>query len=227
MLKCTTTFLFSALSVATAMGQFRPIATTRIERAISAKTDQGEIFVTARKLLLDVALPKWPSGKGLLFVLFDSSSGYFLWSLGRVPKTQQTAGTLDGSWTRSRFYIAADRLVYFFFGQSDLLIMESRAKANNLNDAEGRALSEAARRDPVTLGSYKSPDRVWINIGKLLPRDGWRNFCAPPDQPICGPMKLVDVIHKGNTWEVIVEGQWQQKFTLDDKYQVTATARIN
>lgn len=224
MLKSAGAFLSITLSLAAAMGQLSPIPTTRYDHAISAKADHGEIFIAAREMLVDVihTNPNWRSGKGALVILFDSSSGYFHWSLAPVPKNEQTANMTRGYGTLARAYVAADRFVQFGFGYPDLVIKESTAKANNLDDAEAKALSEATRRLPVRLG-YKSDDRVIINLVKLLPQ----GFAAPPGQPNLGPLKLLDVSHKGNTWEVILQGQWQHKITLNDKYQVTSTTRIN
>jgi hypothetical protein len=122
--------------------------------------------------------------------------------------------------------VAADRLVYFLFGSPDLVVQESRAKANNLDAAEAKALAEAGRQGLAVL-AYKRSDRVFIDLKKLLPHGVNQNFFAPPAQPINGPLKLLDVTHKGDTWELILQGQWQEKITLDDKYQVISTARIN
>ncbi len=211
---------------ATLMAQFSPIATTRYNHAISAKTDLGDVSIAVRQMLVDVSLPKWHSGKGSLSIFLDSSSGYFQWWLAPVAKTQQSARLVSGQGAHWRMYIAADRLLYFGFGHPNLIIKESREKARNLDDAEERALSDARRRGLAVL-AYKSPDRVLINLWKILPHNRSENFFAPPGDPRLGPLRLVDVVHKGNTWEVILQGQWQQKIVLNDKYEVTGTARIN
>jgi hypothetical protein len=217
------TVLLLIVSLTAAMAQINPAVTSKHDSTVTAKTDLGDRIVATREMLVDVTHPKWQSGKGALLVLFDSASGYYQWRIAPRPKTQQLPEMANiGKGDLDKFYVAPDRLVYFVLGYPYLYARESRQKANNLDEAEAKALSDAKGRLDSLL-AFKQDDQVATNLVKLLPSQ----FATPPGQPNRGPLKLVDVVHKGSTWEITVQGQWQEKITLDDKYQVTATSRIN
>ena len=216
-------FLSVTWFVTVLMGQLSPNATTKHDHALAAQADQGDLFVTAREMLVDISDPRWHSGKGALAILFDSSSGYYQWRLAPVAKNTQSADLTDGYGTLSRIHVSADRLVYFAFGYPNLAVKESRTKASNLDDAEAKALQEAKTRLPAVL-AHKMDDWVLTNLGKVLP---YLFFVPMGSSAISGPIKIIEIAHKANTWELVLQGQWQEKIVLDDKYQVTATTRIN
>jgi hypothetical protein len=224
MLRMFNTAACSTLFGIATMAQVTPIATTRYSYTIPAETDSGDVFIAGRELLVNVDLPKWHSQRGLLFVRFDSSRGYFQWSIAPVPKSQQTVGTSRYDGTYRRFYVAPDRLLFFCVIYTTLDVKESREKATSIDDAEAQSLAEAGRRGAAGL-AFKPSDLVTINLGKLLPRNINENFFALPGAANIGVVKLIDVSRKNSTWEVILQGQWQQKITLDDKYKVIGSVR--
>jgi hypothetical protein len=223
MLKPLCILLSSSLSVALAANKLTPIAGTRYDHAVSAKTDLGDIVIAARETLVDVTYTDGRPRKGALMVLFDPASGRYLWEFGPVPLTDKTASHMSGYGTTAHVYVAGDRLVHFAFGHPYLMVHESPAKGNGIDDAEAKALAEATGRLPSKL-TGKTDDRVIINLGMLLPREF---FLACPLCSGPGPVKITAISHKGNTWEITLQGPWQEKITLNQKYAVTAIARID
>lgn len=198
-----------------------PISTTRYDHAVSAKTDLGDIVIATREMLVDVTYTDGRPRKGALLIFFNSSSGRYLWQFGLVPQRKKTSTMTRHYGTTVLVHAAGDRLVLFGFTGS-LVIHESLGKANGIEDAEAKALAEATSRLPAKL-TGRTDDRVIINLGKLLPL----RFFAAERSPIVGPMKILDISHNNGGWELILQGQWKEKITLDNKYQFTGHTRIN
>ena len=209
------------IALAAASNQLAPIASTRHDHGLTAKTDLGDVAIIAREMLTDVSYTDGRPRRGALLILFDPSSGRYIWEFGPVPVTDKTANHTSGYGTIALAHVANDRLVHFAFGYPNLVAHESLTKANGIDDAELKALAEATGRLPAKL-TGQADDRVMTNLGKLLPH----GFFTPGSSQIPGPVRIVDITHHGNTWELILQGQWQEKITLDDQYRVTATSRL-
>jgi len=156
-------------------------------------------------------------------ILLDPSSGRYVWDFGPVPLNETTSNHMTGYGTISMIYVSGDRLVDFSFGLPYLVAHETFGKASSVDDAEAKAIAEATGRLPAKL-MHKTDDRVMINLVKFLPHEFFQ-ACAICSGP--APTKIIDITHKGNTWELTLQGQWREKVTLNDKYEVTGTTRLN
>ncbi len=214
-------FLSLAPLLMAATFQLSPIAFTKAEHSLAAKMDQGETTLAAREMLVDVTDPDGRKRKGAILILFHSPTGYFSWGFVPMMESEQIPRTTSGHGFLSFAYVAPGKLIMFSYGHPDLVIHESSAKADSLDDAESKAFREANTKS-LTI-SLRNTDRVIIPLGKVLAR----GFSLPKGSVILGPLRIVDVTHKGNTWEVILKGQWQEKITLNEKYEITGHARIN
>jgi hypothetical protein len=211
------------LSLTAADNKLTPIQGTKYDHGLLAKSETGDSAITAREMLVDVAYTDGRPRKGAVAIFYDADSGFYMWEFGPVPMTEQTSTMTRGYGSTGFVYKAGDRLIVFGWYWNTLVIHESSTRAHGLDDAEAKALDEATGSLPKKL-VHKTDDRVVIDTAKLFPRD------FPLACPLCsGPaqMKVLDVTHKGNTWEVTLQGQWKQQITLDNKYQVTGTSRVD
>jgi len=204
-------------------GQINPIASTIQNHAVAAKTAGGDSLLTAREMLVDVTWPNGRTGRAAFLILFDPPSGLYLWEFGAVPLTDQMT-TMTPGIGRASLYLAADRLIKFGFAYHwGLIVHESLNKANSIDDAQTKASSEVLGRLPA-IQALNPNDRVIISVRKQLPEEFFRRT---PRSVKAGPFELVHVSQKDGNWEVIVEGSWQEKITLNSKYQIVGMARIN
>jgi hypothetical protein len=220
MLKCATMLV---LITSTMSGQIIPIVSSKYDHGVTAKTDAGTGALGAREMLVNVTYPNGRNVKGSFIVLFDQPTGRYLWEFGQVMTNEQTSRMSVGTGTRSLTYVAADRIVKFGYAYPYLFAHESLGRANGIDDAEVKATNELVARLPA-IQAYKTDDRVIMSLRKLLPKEF---FFRTPFSVMAGPFKVVDFSRKGSTWEVILQGSWQEKITLNDKYQITGTVRIN
>ncbi len=206
-----------------AENRLTPIGSTKHDRGLPAKGDLGDSSITSREMLVDISYVDGRPRKGAFVVFFDAYSGRYLWEFGPVNQREARSYMTAGYGTLGFVHIAADRLVLFAFARPFLVVHESFGKANSLDDAEAKALAEATGRLPAKLRGQKD-DRVVIELSKWLPREFFLacDVCSGP-----GPSLVLNTTHKGNTWELILQGQWKQRVTLNNKYEVTGTARIN
>jgi len=205
-----------------AQNKLTPIQGTMYDHGLVAKSDGGDSAITAREMLVDVVYNGRPR-KGALVIYYDSASGRYMWEFAPVPLTDTSSTMTRGYGTTGFVYTSADRLIIFSWYFSTLAIHESFTKANGIDDAESKALSEATARLPAKM-VHATDDRIVINTAKLLPSD-FPLACVMCSGPAL--MKVLDITHKGNTWEMTLQGQWKEKITLDEKYQVTGTSRVN
>ena len=155
-------------------------------------------------------------------ILYHAESGYFYWSFAPVPKTQLTPRMTSAFERVARAHVATGKLVLISIAYTDLIVSESIGKANSIDDAENKAFQEA----PSRVAAFEANPRTGlliISIWKVLPRD----FFIAPGHAQAGPVNMLDLTHKGNTWEVTIEGQWKEKITLNEKYELTGHARVN
>ena len=131
------TFVLMACTWAAGSPGIRPV--TRNDRTLPAVAGYGQIYVTARDMTADVDFPSGRSGKGRLFIIFDSSSGFFLETFHWEPNAYPQLFLIDHVGSLYRIGVAPDRLlaVNFAYGVG---ISESSEKAQNLDDAEAKSL---------------------------------------------------------------------------------------
>ena len=223
MRKTASVFLSITLGIASAANKLTPISTSKYEHAIAAKTDQGDTFLVAREMLVDITYTDGRPRKGALLVLFDSSSGNYMWEFGLVGQNENASTMTIGYGTSGLVHAASGRLTHFAFRPPFLMVHESATKANGIEDAEAKAFVEATDRLPAKL-ARKMDDRVIINLMKVLAREFFL-ACAQCVGP--GPTRIVNITRNGSTWELVLQGQWQERIILNQKYEITGHNRIN
>jgi hypothetical protein len=107
---------------------------------------------------------------------------------------------------------------------SRISITESFEHADSLSDATVRALQSATLMlgeiERGTGGAYEKRFKE-ISLSALGP-----DFLSPKLSAAFGPIKLVGVSKLPSGWEILVEGQWKAKLTLNDKYELTSWVRL-
>src|SRR5438477_4122962 len=108
MLKPVEILLLIALPLAAQPNQLSAIATTRYEHALPAKSDLGNITISAREMLVDTTY-KGKSRKGALLILFEPSSGRYLWEFGPVAQNEKASTHTVNYGTIALAHVANDR----------------------------------------------------------------------------------------------------------------------
>jgi hypothetical protein len=177
------------------------------------------ISLAAREMLLDVSFPSGGAGRGDILILFDSSSGYYAWKFARLLASERTAMLAEDFRSHSKAYVASDRLVVFTAYAPMIFVRESAQRAPDLEAAEASALREATN----ILADIEAgrPRDLKISLSKLGPE-----FFAPALSAGPGLITLAGVSREDGKWELTVEGQWREKVTLNDRYEVTGMARM-
>lgn len=221
------TTILLLLSPAVAADGLSPIANTRHEREVTAKSDGGDITIAHREMYVDILPHDGAPRKGALLVIFDAASGQYLYEWHPVPIDEQKLTISSGYGSRAVTYVARDRIIVFGFSQPSLLVHESFAKASSMDEAELGALWSA--NGGFQPKSNRKPDnRLVVELGLLvgqgkLPQGFFQtcHMCANPP-----PARMVSVERKGVTWEIVLQGQWREKLILDEKYQFKDSVRI-
>lgn len=226
MFNSVTAFLSMPLLLLAAKDQLIPIPGTRYDHGLPAATELGEVVISAREMLVDITYNDGRPRKGAIAILFDPATGHYLWEFGLVIKDEKTSTMTRNYGTNARVHIAGGALVHFAYRPPFLAAHESSGKAGSLDDAEAKSLAEATAQLPAKIVGRKD-DRVVVNLGQVMPQEFFMAGPGPDPSPIRGPGRIVSVSHKGNTWEFVLQGRWQQKITLDNKYRVTSAVRVN
>ncbi len=53
-----------------------------------------------------------------------------------------------------------------------------------------------------------------------------RDFFAPKDSAMLGSYDISEVVRKDAGWEITLKGQWKVRPTLNDKYEIEKTERV-
>src|SRR5258708_6993238 len=71
-----------------AQGDIRPRGFSSIDRTMPLTTAVGQRILTFREIRTDVTLPSGKRNNGILLVLFDQASGFYLSRFGTQPETR-------------------------------------------------------------------------------------------------------------------------------------------
>ena len=217
------------------LGSLRPIMGARMDGAVPAQGPVGSAVLPARELLIEGAYPDGTPLRGNLFIVFDPSSGYYIWtchSYGAPAEHRRTPGRLPEHRLfilnqRNRFpgeaavYVDRNQMVAFEAVVHSMLIQESTRTASHMDDAEAKALQSAMAQ----LGILQHDTTFGSKRISLLEKLG-NAFFTPKDSPLPGGFLVKSVSRKELKWEVEIEGQWRERLTLDDSGQVMSHYRI-
>jgi hypothetical protein len=216
------TLLFPAWAV-----DLTPVTNTIIERGMPAQTKLGSAVITARETVVDEMYPGGQKDRGVLVVLFDNASGFYLWLYyGLGVTTPLTPARMDPLASEEVIpFVADDRLVLFQKNPTGVWIQESFERAASPSDAMQRSLRSASEMlGEIGKGLQGSREQSFktVRFTAVLGEE----FITAPARPILGPLKLISVSKVDSGWEIVAEGRWKAKFTLNDKYEVTGAVRI-
>jgi hypothetical protein len=192
----------------------------RWEESLSASSPWGTVVLQVRDISLEGTYPDGRPLKSGLLLLFDRSSHCFFWehSLG----IERAAGFRDGLLAA---YASKQHLTVFRVlpGMLTIYVWDAADKADSLDDADVKAIEMARSR----VGTPQS--RQWygwheVSLTRVLGRD----FISPRDSAApSGPLRIVSISRPEDNWEVVLDGQWKEKVTLNDRYEVVKVARMN
>lgn len=216
-------FLMSNTGIAAATGELTTVPFSRSEYALRATTSKEEVLLEASDLLVDFKYPNGKEGRGDLLVLFDKSSGHFVWHYGSpyMDMTRPKRRLAELFAHDSIAYVESDRIVIWKVMEGGgLRIDESSRRAENLYDAEAKALREVTGQlENIERGrGAKEYKELFLQLT--------HDFLSPKNSATWGPLKLLGVSRQDGRWQVIIEGQWKVKAILNDKYELIDTERI-
>lgn len=224
---------------ATAMsdaGDLKPIASARTEEVISAFGPVGRMLVPAREILVEGRYPDGKATAGNLLILFDPSSGYFVWSCqtswvspeprggGRPAGLHKLHLIEEAKHDRMAIYADKDRLTGFSLMAypRDVYIRQLTQKASNIYDAENRGLREATD----LLSSLEHNYWYGWNTVSLHEALG-REFFARKDSVLIGGASFLEVGYRMQNWVITLQAQWRARIVISDKYELTKIDRVN
>ncbi len=200
----------------------QPIASTRVNKAIDAYSNTGDVVLAAREMLVDLKMPSGRVGKGGFLILFDPTGGYYFWSLDWDPSNHSMRSMIDN--IRTRPYVARDRLAIIYVVLHSVVVQESTRKAATMDAAEAKSLEEAKAQ----LGDFETPTKVWATYRQIsLIQAIGDDFLAPPMSSIFGPVTILNIVQQEGKWHITLEGQWKAELILNDKYEVVDKQRLN
>jgi hypothetical protein len=188
-----------------------------------------------REILVDGNYPSGKPSRGNLLVVFDPSTGHFLWVCdiywanpellrepGRLPPHELRL-TKSMQFNTKALYVYEDHIVAFTMdgGPLGIYVRESAETAKDLDAAE----NEALRRVNRELAAFEN-DRMhgWRKVE--LSKHFGHDFLSPKDPGlIVGLPRLFDVAHNDN-WEIVLEGNWKARVTMNAKYEVVKVERV-
>ena len=101
-----------------------------------------------------------------------------------------------------------------------MYIRESKVKATSMGDAESKALRDSVGDlDDYVAKMTGGPKFTWTQaLGQ--------EFETEPGNSFIGPVKLLGVSRKDGNWIITASGRWKPEATLNEKYEVVATRRL-
>jgi hypothetical protein len=200
--------------------EIRPIRTTQTDRAITASTNAGEVQLEARELQVEVLRPGDKKSTGALLVVFDRSSGLFARRFAWIPHYPGGFSIMANFLSWSKVYLTADKIVFFTNFSGGVSIREFTGKATSMDEAETRALSDSIGDLTDYVG--KSTSGPGFSFDHHLGED----FSFEPGSSFRRPTRILGISQRDGKWEITVVGRGKAKVTLNEKYEVTTTERV-
>jgi len=200
------------------------VVTNRFNELWHAKSASGQVKIDLRELQVEV---KGPYGKAVperILILFEPKSGAFSWSVFDEDSLATNKSRQMRALENERAVFLKDHSLVIFMGgiSPNLYVRDIRGHAASMDDAEAKALTEAA-------AFHKPPSRedemqLWHTV--QLPSLG-RDFVSPPmSAQISLTPKVIGVQWDGQHWEVTLQGQWTEAITLDSSYSLVAMHKV-
>jgi hypothetical protein len=211
------TALGALLAVAAARGaDLKPIPYERMAQDLPATGDAGPVRLPMREILVDGKRADGKSARGRLIVAFDPSTQLFVWAYGALPPdVGRLTLTKEIESGELLVYAGRERLVMFMaqFAPVQIDIWEAREKADSADDAERRALRRAGEQLEAP-GYNPFFGRIMTSLHEAL----GNAFVQKGFEANAAPAKFVDISHKDGNWEIVLEDQWKERITLNEKF---------
>ena len=201
------------------------VASTRSVDSFPGFSSAGLLNLVAAHSMLSVHLPDGTPRQCELLVLFDPSSGKYLWEHDVVLREDEGYAKNFASMLstfNSALYADKDGITWFFFSGLNLTVGRSSGEAQNLDAAYDQALHELQTHWLEHLerkGEFRKMSEVW----KLMPWDFSR---GPADQRSIGAPAVENVTRSGTGWVLTIRGRWRGKLMLDQGFEATSVEHI-
>lgn len=217
-------FLVSGVTVLGQRGEVKGMPNRTRSEGFCIATISGSKHIEAKEIIVEGKSPDGRMLFGNLLILFDSESRCFWWQqFASTSRSEQGRLTQIESDLPSRIlaYSTGTSLVVFrVLPLGGLYVRETMDHATSVEDAERKSI-QAAENDP---GSFTmSPFIGWTPIS--LSGLG-SEFVLASNSVQYSPTKLLGVSKKDGKWELLLENQGQAKITLNEKYEIVASARL-
>jgi hypothetical protein len=220
--------IFLAAAYATWGAEVHPSPLTRHDFAAPVFTDHGSGFVPGRRMTLDIVSANPKLRKTIFMLIYDPETTRYLWDSEYVPDgfPDNLPPIPEGNF----IYSGSARLTSFWIVAPKIVVLESQKTAGSLDEAEQKALSEkrVVESEMEQMMTSKTPvERPDAKRVKFVPfGDLGEEFFSPPLSARAGPVKLLDLVRKGNHWEATIQGQWKERLDIDDNYKVIGKEQI-
>jgi hypothetical protein len=203
------------------------VVTTRFDDVWTADSASSKVKINLREIRVEAAGPYATPVTERVLVLFEPESGAFTWYVvgedSIVTNTSRQARAIENECV---VFLKDGSLVLFMGGGvlPKLYVRDFRGNAINMDDAEGKALMEAAQfhRPP----SKKDEDLIWHSI--VLTALG-RDFVSPPDSVAGGPSPKVTGVkwdENKQHWKITLQARWIEEISLDADYDLVSMKKV-
>lgn len=191
------------------------------KHAIKGFSESGEVALSVGRMLLTFRYPSGKAGRGDLTVIYDSVSGYYMWSFVPHGSIGDSGSLLQSLETRSStVWIGSDGMVAFWM-LSQINFKKWHDRASNLDDAE-RASMEELQRELRTTESGGGV-RHELVVGE------WdREFSCPPTSPVCqyGNTKIISVSRRSGDWHLRLKNRFEVELVFDKDFKWVSTKNL-
>ena len=201
------------------------VATARFDDHWTAYSTGGKVKIDLREVQVEATGPYGKPVPYRIVVIFEPLSGTFSWRIFSEdsPRTMMSRQTLAYKKERAVF-LKENHLISFMAEMAplNLNIQDVSGHASNMDDAEAKALTAAAKLSHPT-GILDFAQQLHI-----VPLTGLSvDFVHSPGNAIFGPQPTVtDVQWDGKYWTVTLEARWKEAITLDSDYTLISMRKV-
>jgi hypothetical protein len=186
------------------------VAGSRQDRTLAATTSLGQTYLAGREMQIDLTFASGKSAKGMLHILFEPRSGFYIQVTGFLPgRPGERYSWIDALAPRTRFAVTPDRIVILTLWPEKVEIIESREKAASLDEAEAKSLQwngdhlAALEARTHTYKSYGYVHEAFRLSRFEFPKGFFQSEYWSVGSP---PIRLIDFVRKDDFhWEVIMQ----------------------
>ena len=194
------------------------------DRSISGRNQYGDVQIQTQELLLDLVYSSGMTGRGDLVVMFEQTTGQYLWHFVELRRGEfPTQSLADGYLKESKIFVASDRMVMFHAQTGSILIRESVTRAGSLRAAVAAASQELDMAlGEIEKGSSGSYFKKYVPVSlRLLGND----FLNPHRRAVLDSIKILDVMRLEENWQLTLQVESGANVALNSKYELLRVER--